>query len=107
MNKLTSTAPWQTKTIVATELDGTEMVALCIILEVKNEDIDPVSAIKQATAEFLATEEGEEALEETNDCFNWGDVLDYIPESVLLKYGVRIVASYTADSTVDLNEQFV
>lgn len=53
--------------------------------EVKN----PEEALRNAVKDYLATEEGKEAIKETCEDFNWGDVFTYIPEEFLEKYGIH------------------
>lgn len=50
---------------------------------------DPESALRQAIKDFLVTEEGKKAIEETSGDFNWGDIFTYVPDEFLEKRGFR------------------
>ena len=60
--------------------------------------------LRNAVKDFLATKEGKEAVKETCEDFNWGDVFTYIPEEFFEKYGIH---SSWASETLLVNQDEV
>lgn len=73
----------------------------------------PEQAMRTAVAEFLASEDGEEAEEETSGDFNWGDAIEYVPDDIWSKHGIHmkyahqpyLVAGSVVEITVDQDER--
>lgn len=47
-------------------------------------------ALRECVQAYFATNEGQRAVEMTNNDFNWGDVVQDIPSAWLSKYGFKI-----------------
>lgn len=73
----------------------------------------PEHAMRTAVAEFLASADGEESIEETMGDFNWGDAIEYVPDDIWSKHGVRmkyahqpyLVTGSVLEITVDQDER--
>lgn len=73
----------------------------------------PEQAMRAAVAEFLASADGEESIEETMGDFNWGDAIEYVPDDIWSKHGIRIkyahqpylVEGSVLEISVDQDEQ--
>lgn len=98
------------QTIIAKNDDFRDEFCLGIIVENISSaapDSDPVSALRDVAREFAETDEGKKVLEETNGCFNWGDLVENIPKEICEKHGFRIVDSFQTDLIVLHNEQLI
>lgn len=62
-------------------------------------------AVKAAAKEFLSTDEGQKALEQTCGAFNWGDFVESVPDSICLRHGFLLKGYQKIDRIVALNEQ--
>lgn len=80
---------------------------LCIQLWVTNNDIckDIMTAVKNACREFIATPAGKNVFEHNCESFNWGDLINEVPEAICEKHGFRILRCIQADKIVDIDEQ--
>lgn len=56
--------------------------------ELKNDKL--LCLIRGAVNDFLNTEDGQAALEDTCGDFNWGDIDMYIPSEFLARYGISM-----------------
>ena len=65
---------------------------------VENEVKNPEETLRQIVKDYLATEDGKEAIKETCNDFNWGDVFTYIPDEFFEKYGMN--RSWASDSMI-------
>ena len=73
----------------------------------------PIKAMRAAVAEFLTTEDGEESIEDTMGDFNWGDAMEYVPDDIWSKHGLRIkyanepylISGSVLEVTVDQDER--
>lgn len=50
---------------------------------------DPEQSFRTAIKEFLETEEGRAAIENSCDDFNWGDAMMVVPDEFWEKHGIR------------------
>lgn len=73
----------------------------------KYPDFDPEKAIKDATADFLRTDRGKAILKETSGSFNYGDFINYVPDTFCRKYGFTIWGTGIANTVVDQNENLI
>lgn len=90
--------------LVAKECVGLEENILIIPLQVENLNISVEELVVKATKEFLNTEDGEKALEETCGNFNYVDFDMYVPNSICEKYGFRKLSKSNKETVlVDLN----
>ena len=90
------------KTIFAIEPEtGT---GIAIVFEAAVE-VDLKAAVKAAVQEFIQTEAGQKVYQQNCEAFNWGDLVNELPEELCVKHGFYISQSLTADEIVDLNEQ--
>lgn len=95
------------QTIIAQKISLEDSFCLGIIVETINEEsnIDVISALRNAAKDFANTKEGQEALEETYyGCINWGDLVEYLPEEVCVRHGVRIIDTFQTDLVVTHDE---
>ena len=60
-----------------------------IFVEVIDESIDVLEAIKLVVKGFINTKEGRTIYEDNNNEFNWGDFIRFIPNSMCEKYGFK------------------
>lgn len=63
------------------------------------------TAVKAATKEFLATEEGQKVLNQTCGAFNWGDFVESVPGDICLRHGFLLKGYQKIERFVALNEQ--
>ena len=71
------------QTIIAKRSDLRDEFCLGIIVESTPSiapDSDPISALQKAAREFAGTDGGKKVLENTNGCFNWGDLVENVHE---------------------------
>lgn len=70
---------------------------------------DVLAAIEAACTEYIKTEEGARICDKNCGFFNWGDFVDYVPDSICLKHGITKMDGTDAEiiSGVDFNEQLV
>ena len=95
------------KTLVAIHDGGNnDKLALILTLDYDPEthpNFDPESAIQAACAEFLHTDRGAKALEETCKSFNYGDFVSYVPDTLCKKHGFTIHASEVVHDIINHN----
>lgn len=60
-----------------------------IFVEVIDESIDVLEAIKLVVKDFINTKEGRTIYEDNNNEFNWGDFIRFIPNPMCEKYGFK------------------
>ena len=90
--------------LVAKENVGLDENVLIIPLDVERKNVPIEELVALATKEFLSTEEGEKALEETCGNFNYADFDTYVPNSICGKYGFwKVPKCYDENILVDLN----
>lgn len=73
----------------------------------------PIKAMRAAVAEFLTTEDGEASIEDTMGDFNWGDAMEYVPDDIWSKHGLRmkyanepyLISGSVLEVTVDQDER--
>lgn len=46
-------------------------------------------ALRNAVAEYLTTDGGKKAIDDTCEDFNWGDSVNYVPDEIWEKHGLR------------------
>ena len=98
------------QTIIAKSSDLRDEFCLGIIVESPPSiapDSDPISALQKAAREFAGTDGGKKVLENTNGCFNWGDLVENIPTEICEKYGFRIIDTFQTDLIVAHDEQLI
>ena len=76
----------KTLIIAVTPLARLEDMAVCLILCVHKDNVDPQAAIKAAFNDWADTAEGKGFIEDNG--MNWGDSLD-IPDEFLNKHGIE------------------
>lgn len=86
------------KTIVAADLDND--IAIVITVEIPDEDFDVMGAIQDASVEYVNTPVGNEVLNDNGGYFNWGDVVNNLPDDICKKHGFEIVNVMDADYVV-------
>ena len=90
--------------LVAKENVGLDENVLIIPLDVERKNVPIEELVAKATREFLNTEDGEKALEETCGNFNYVDFGMYVPNSICSKYGFLKLEEYNNEIVlVDLN----
>lgn len=80
-------------------------VALVAKALVPSPKVDTKGLIKDATREFLQTQEGQIVLGHNCGAFNWGDAVEELPSWLCLRHGFLIDRVARADAIVMLNEQ--
>ena len=95
------------QTIIAKYHDGTGWNALGIVVEHEDAELDVVAAIKAAAAEFVATPDGEKAIEEAKGDFNYGDFVQNVPNSVCENHGFTVVDTFATNLVVDHDERLI
>lgn len=94
------------KSIVAIERDGFDIRAFAMEFDVFDESTDLQSAVRKACSEYMKTSDGAESYYTVKDeCFNWADFWDDVPNSICEKYGFRKMNSIVSDDDVDWDEQ--
>lgn len=91
------------QTIIARNSDQTDEFCLGIVVEATDgQDPNPnvITALREAVRDFIGTADGKKVLEETCGCFNWGDMVEYLPAEVCERHGVRIVDTFQTDLIV-------
>lgn len=86
------------KTIVAADLDND--IAIVITVEIPDENFDVMGAIQAASVDYVNTPEGKEVLNDNGGYFNWGDVVNNLPDDICKRYGFEIVNVIDADNVV-------
>ena len=95
-------------TITAIERDGLSTRVLTIMLDLLEEDIDIMSAIKEATREYiLYTDEGRRTYAYNCHQFNWADFDANVPNEICEKHGFRKVDSAINNVDVDWDAQLM
>jgi len=96
------------QTIIAQNDEPDDEFCLGIVVEtIVPATIDVVSALRDAARDFSKTEKGQGTLEETHGAFNWGDLVEYLPEDVCVRHGIRIVDTFQTDLVVPHNEMLI
>ena len=94
--------------IIATEVDGTTIRNLPILIRILNPDVTDVrKAIEQACDEWIRTEDGKKTYSGNCHCFNWADFDLYVPNDVCRKYGFEKTGLDADCIGVDWDEQLV
>lgn len=86
---------------------GNDKLALIITLNYDHEkhpDFDPEAAIRAAAADYLHTNQGKAALEDTCGNFNYGDFVNYVPDHMNKKHGFVIQEVNIVSIVTDHNE---
>ena len=96
-----------THIITAIKQDGLETKILNITLETNDENIDIINACKEATREYIATEEGLNIYTHNCECFNWADFEMYVPNEICEHHGFSKLHTETYNTQVDWNEQLI
>ena len=67
---------------------------------------EPEKALRAAVREFIdsGTAEAKQALEYACGCFNWGDAISSVPDSLFEKHGLRKLHCEALDVFVDHDE---
>ena len=60
-----------------------------VFFEVPNGDFDLLRAVRDACAEYSMTPEGQAVLSEHVGSFDWGDFMQYVPEEICLRHGLK------------------
>ena len=60
-----------------------------VFFETPNADFDLLSAVRDACAEYGRTPEGQAVLSEHYGSFDWGDFMQYVPEEICLRHGLK------------------
>jgi len=71
------------------------------------EDVDnSEEMLRKAVKEFLLseTDESKQAISYSNNCFNWGDVFSFVPDSFFIKHGLTPLNQAAIDIFVDHDE---
>ena len=86
--------------------DGNETYVLSMVFEM-NQGVDIIQAVKEASKEYIRTDEGRAFYRYTCNCFNWGDFWNNVPNEICEKYGFKKIDSGVSNFQVNLNEQLV
>ena len=92
--------------VTATDYDGTEIIVLTMTFEV-DRGVDIIQAVKEASKEYIRTDEGRAFYRYTCNRFNWGDFWNNVPNEICEKYGFKKIDSGVSNFQVNLNEQLV
>lgn len=95
------------KTIIALEYYDYQPHVLSITCKILNKDFDLVTAVKAAAKEYCLTKKGRETYSENHRSFNWGDLVNYIPDEICQKHGFSIITCRIENEIRDFNEQLV
>lgn len=68
---------------------------------------NPEKSLRNAISNFLNTEEGTKAINDSCNDFNWGDAINSVPESILNKYGLHYIIDKTNLTDVIVNQDEV
>lgn len=83
---------------------------LCICLDIITDTAHKIpefakTAVKNACREFIETPAGKHVFEHNCENFNWGDLINEVPEAICEKHGFRILRCIQADEIVNIDEQ--
>lgn len=97
------------QTIIAhNQCPGDEFcVGIIVETDEAHDGIDPVQALRDAAKEFLATPRGQKALQKTGGCFNWGDLVDELPDTAIKRHGLSVVDTFQTDLVVQHGESLL
>lgn len=73
----------------------------------KRLDFDAQSAVKSAVSDFLKTARGKEALKETNGSFNYGDFVNFVPDTICKRHGFTVEDVITSDIVTEHDESLL
>lgn len=96
---------WNQQTIIATGFDepGHRFCMGIVVASVDDVD-DVVTAIQDATLEYLETDEGKAVLQANKGHFNYGDFLENVPDELCVKHGFHLMDVFETDLIVDHNK---
>lgn len=84
---------------------------ICIQCQVSTTetDIHRVMQNMKSAAKYFAlhTDQGQTVVRRTHGTYNWGDVIDTLPEAIQHHYGFHIEDSRIADMTLEHSENLV
>lgn len=93
------------KTITAIEHDGLDIRTITAVFTIPSPDFDIISAVKAASNEYIATENGKRTLEHNCGYFNFADFLACVPEEICKKHGFTYKT--TGDMIIDWDESLI
>lgn len=76
----------QTKILMPTRWEGDYINNFKILKITYNNDVDVDNAIKEASKEFLKTDEGKDIYERNGNKWTYADI-EFIPETISVKHG--------------------
>lgn len=69
---------------------------------------NPEQKLRDAVKEYLQTDDGKKMIEATSYDFNWGDAINYVPDEIWEKHGVKpVYESQAVTITVDQDEVLI
>lgn len=89
------------ETIIAKYQDGNAESALGIVVELVDDKINPIDAIRAAAKEFAKTDAGKAAIELEGGRFNYGDLVDKVPQYMCKKHGFAIISTFVTEYVVE------
>jgi len=92
------------KTICLIRVRESERETWVDYFQVDDECINPEGKIRSIVRAYLETEDGQKSVEQTNNDFNWGDVLMYVPKDFWEIHGVRPLSHGNTAIIVDQDE---
>lgn len=95
--------------LTAIDRDGLDFTVTNIELLVKDimtiEDVK--KAMRLACTKYCKTEEGKKVFIGNCHCFNYGDFLTYVPNTICMKYGIKKEEFITSSGLVNFDELLV